>query len=52
MKEMYEALYENKPIMHDGRWALATLEVGSAIAESGRERREILLRHQCEPNKA
>ena len=49
---MYEALFDNKPIRHDGRWALATLEVGSAIAESGRDRREIFLRHQCGLNKA
>ena len=36
MKEMWEALYEGKPILHDGRWAMATLEVGSAIVQSGR----------------
>ena len=47
MKEMYEALYEGKPIMHDGRWATATLEVGAAIVQSGAERREIMLSHQC-----
>jgi phthalate 4,5-cis-dihydrodiol dehydrogenase len=52
IKEMYEAVFENKPIVHDGRWALATLEVGSAIAESGRERREITLSHQCGLNTA
>ena len=52
MKEMYEAIFENKPITHDGRWALATLEVGSAIGESGRDRREVFLRHQCGLNKA
>jgi phthalate 4,5-cis-dihydrodiol dehydrogenase len=46
MREMYECLAEGKPIVHDGRWALATLEVSLAIAESGRERREILLQHQ------
>jgi phthalate 4,5-cis-dihydrodiol dehydrogenase len=51
MKEMYEALFDNKPITHDGRWALATLEVGSAITESGRDRREIFLRHQWGLNK-
>ena len=47
MKEMYEALIEDKPITHDGRWALATLEVGNAIVQSVRERREIMLAHQC-----
>jgi phthalate 4,5-cis-dihydrodiol dehydrogenase len=47
MKEMYEALVESRPIRHDGRWAMATLEVGNAIVESARERREIVLTHQC-----
>lgn len=49
MKEMWEALYEGKPILHDGRWAMATLEVGSAIVQSGEERREIMLARQCAP---
>ncbi len=47
MKEMYEALVQSRPIRHDGRWAMATLEVGNAIVESARERREIVLTHQC-----
>jgi hypothetical protein len=47
MKEMHEALTMGKPIVHDGRWAMATLEVGNAIVQSGRERREIMLVHQC-----
>jgi predicted dehydrogenase len=47
MKEMYEALIEGKPIVHDGRWGMATLEVGTAIMQSARERREIMLSHQC-----
>jgi phthalate 4,5-cis-dihydrodiol dehydrogenase len=47
MQEMYEALVEGRPIRHDGRWALATLEVGNAITQSARERREISLTHQC-----
>jgi phthalate 4,5-cis-dihydrodiol dehydrogenase len=38
---------EGRPITHDGRWATATLEVGNAIAESARQRREIMLNHQC-----
>lgn len=46
MREMYEAVFDGKPIVHDGRWALATLEVGMAIVESGDERREVFLRHQ------
>ncbi|HUB95302.1 MAG TPA: Gfo/Idh/MocA family oxidoreductase [Stellaceae bacterium] len=47
IEEMHAALTEGRPILHDGRWALATLEVGSAMVQSSRERREILLEHQC-----
>jgi phthalate 4,5-cis-dihydrodiol dehydrogenase len=48
MKEMYEAIVDGKPILHHGRWALATTEVGAAMVQSGNERREIMLSHQCE----
>ena len=48
MQEMYEAVVDGKPIMHDGRWALATTEVGEAIVKSGHERREIMASHHCE----
>jgi len=47
MAELHEALYEGKPLTHDGRWGMATLEVGQAMVQSARERREILLTHQC-----
>jgi phthalate 4,5-cis-dihydrodiol dehydrogenase len=47
IEEMYEAVTTGAPIVHDGRWALATLEVQTAMVRSGRERREILLEHQC-----
>ena len=47
MKEMHAALTGGTPIVHDGRWAMATLEVGTAIVQSARERREIMLAHQC-----
>lgn len=46
MSEMYACLTAGTPIVHDGRWALGTLEVGMAILESSRDRREILLEHQ------
>jgi phthalate 4,5-cis-dihydrodiol dehydrogenase len=36
----------DRPLYHDGRWGLATLEVCLAIMESARERKEILLTHQ------
>ncbi len=35
-----------KPIFRDGRWGMATLEVVNAIADSARQRREIMLKHQ------
>jgi phthalate 4,5-cis-dihydrodiol dehydrogenase len=47
MKELYESLTQGKPIVHDGRWAMATLEVGNAILQSAQERREVMLTHQC-----
>ena len=43
--EMYRAIASGEPPLHDGRWGLATLEVCLAVLESGRERREVLLRH-------
>jgi phthalate 4,5-cis-dihydrodiol dehydrogenase len=46
MDEMYACLNDGKPIVHDGRWGLATLEVCTALLESSRERREITLTHQ------
>lgn len=49
MDEMYAFLAEGKPIVHDGRWGFATVEVCIAIAESSRERREIVLSHQETP---
>ena len=47
VQEMHQALFAGKPIAHDGRWALATAEVGAALVESSRTRREITLAHQC-----
>ena len=46
MQELYECLVDGKPIVHDGRWGMATMEVGEAIMTSARERREIMLTHQ------
>jgi len=47
LRELYDAVVEGKPISHDGHWGMATLEVCLAIMQSGRERREVLLSHQC-----
>ena len=46
LTELYDAVIEGKPVYHDGRWGMATLEVGLAIMESARERKEIFLSHQ------
>jgi phthalate 4,5-cis-dihydrodiol dehydrogenase len=35
-----------KPLFHDGRWGMATLEVRLAMMQSARERKEIMLTHQ------
>jgi phthalate 4,5-cis-dihydrodiol dehydrogenase len=42
----YDAIVHNRPLPADGAWGLATLEVILAIEESGRTRKEALLRHQ------
>lgn len=44
--ELYESLAQGRPIVHDGRWGAATLEVCFAILQSARERREITLARQ------
>jgi phthalate 4,5-cis-dihydrodiol dehydrogenase len=46
MNELYACLTEGKPVVHDGRWGLATLEVCTALLRSAAERREIALTHQ------
>jgi phthalate 4,5-cis-dihydrodiol dehydrogenase len=44
--ELYGAIVDGRAPLHDGRWALATLEVCLAILDSARERREVAL--QCQ----
>jgi phthalate 4,5-cis-dihydrodiol dehydrogenase len=46
LQELYDAVVEDRPVYHDGRWGMATLEVALAIMQSARERREIMLTHQ------
>ena len=46
--ELYDAIVHRRPPLHDGRWAMATLEVCLAILESAHDRREITLRHQVD----
>jgi len=47
LDEMYDAVVQNRPNRHDGRWGMATLEVVLAIMDSSREHREITMQHQC-----
>ena len=42
----YEAIANDRPLPADGSWGMATLEVLLAIEESGRERKEVFLKHQ------
>ena len=44
--ELYDAIVNGKPPLHDGGWATATLEVCIAMLASAREGREIALSHQ------
>jgi predicted dehydrogenase len=46
LKEIYGGIVDNRPIFHDGYWALATLEVCTAIADSVKESREVKLSRQ------
>jgi phthalate 4,5-cis-dihydrodiol dehydrogenase len=46
LQELYDSVVEDRPVYHDGRWGMATLEVCLAIMQSARERREIALTHQ------
>jgi phthalate 4,5-cis-dihydrodiol dehydrogenase len=41
--ELYAALVEGRPPLHDGEWAMATLQVCLAILESARDGKEVLL---------
>jgi phthalate 4,5-cis-dihydrodiol dehydrogenase len=44
--ELCDAVFNSRPPVHDGPWAMATLEVCLAILQSAREQREISLLHQ------
>ncbi len=44
--ELYDAIVHGRPALHDGPWAMATLEVCLAILQSAREQRDIALAHQ------
>jgi len=44
--ELYAAVADGRPPLHDGAWATATLEVCLAILQSTREGRDVALSHQ------
>jgi phthalate 4,5-cis-dihydrodiol dehydrogenase len=44
--ELYSAIVGGRPPLHDGQWAMATLEVCLAMLQSAREQRDVTLRHQ------
>jgi phthalate 4,5-cis-dihydrodiol dehydrogenase len=44
--ELYDAVVQGRKPLHDGAWAMATLEVCLAMLQSSREGREIALAHQ------
>ena len=46
LEEMYQGVVNGMPIVHDGRWGLATQEVTMGIIQSAAERREIMMQHQ------
>jgi phthalate 4,5-cis-dihydrodiol dehydrogenase len=46
LDEIYEAVVHGKPLLHGGRWGLATLEVSIAIMESAKQHRDIEMKHQ------
>lgn len=46
LEELYRAVRFERPIVHDGRWGEATLEVCVAILESARTHADVLLSRQ------
>jgi phthalate 4,5-cis-dihydrodiol dehydrogenase len=46
MVELYDAITDRAPPIHDGRWGLANLEICVAVLESSRSGKEIALQHQ------
>jgi phthalate 4,5-cis-dihydrodiol dehydrogenase len=46
LDELYFAVTDGRPVLHDGRWAKATMEVCLAMLQSAREQREMRLCHQ------
>jgi phthalate 4,5-cis-dihydrodiol dehydrogenase len=43
MDELCDAVFDNRKPLHDGSWALATMEICFAMLDSARQQREISL---------
>ena len=52
LDEVYDAVVRGLPAVHDGEWAMATLEVTLAVLESGRTRSEVFLEKQVSLKRA
>lgn len=46
LEELYETVVNGRPLLHGGRWGLATLEVCLGIMQSAKEHSEIEMHHQ------
>lgn len=46
LNEIYQGIVKNRPLVHDGAWGMATLEVCFAILKSAETGKEIRMRHQ------
>jgi phthalate 4,5-cis-dihydrodiol dehydrogenase len=47
--ELWAAVVDGRPPLHDGRWARATLEVCAAMLDSARDGRDVELQYQTAP---
>jgi len=46
LEDFYQAVIENRPVPHDGKWGKATLEICLAIIQLSRDGREVGLSYQ------
>lgn len=46
LDELYNGIFLDKPIVHDGAWGFATLEATLSIMESAKRRQEVYLSYQ------
>ena len=46
LDDMIAAIRTGRPVLQDGRWGKANVEVTLALQQSAQERREVMLKHQ------